>query len=241
MSEASEEVEEVEDVEEETGEERRRQTGKPLFDMKRFGYIFLGVLLLMVLFNPDLRFQIGRALGSVLYPALGFNGNYPILTLILAGTIMIAFSTVVRDIFMDWVEMAENQEVSNKFRTELMEARRANKTTKVKKMEEMQPEISKKSMKMMKPQLKSMAVTMIVIISIFGWIWTFIEGLPNTIYATPWALNANLQDSIIDACFFPFFQWIGVYMLVSVPLGQVFLVLLKIYDFKKRLKEEEGV
>ncbi len=237
MSEESEEVKEAEEKEEAPS----RQGGKPLFDMRRFGYIFLGVILLMVLFNPDLRFQIGRALGSVLYPAIGFNGNYPILTLILAGTMMIAFSTAVRDIFMDWVEMAENQEVSNKFRSELMEAKRANKTTKVKKMEEMQPEISKKSMNMMKPQLKSMVVTMVVIISIFGWIWTFIQGLPNTIYSTPWALNANLQDSIIDACFFPFFQWIGVYMLISVPLGQVFLVLLKIYDFRKRLEDEESV
>ncbi len=194
----------------------------------------------MVMFDRGLRDQLGEALGNVLYPIIGFGGDYPILTLMFAGTIMITFSTLVRDVFMDWVEMAENQKISSKFRKELMEAKRANKQSKVKKMEKRQDEISKMSMKSFKPQLKSMAITMIVVITIFGWLWQFTGDLPNKSFSVPWALNATLTDPLAEWCFIPFPQWIGVYMLISLPLTQVLMVLLKTYDFKKRLQEGES-
>lgn len=193
----------------------------------------------MVMFDRDLRAQIGDALGSVLYPIIGFGGEYPILTLMCAGAIMISFSTIVRDFFMDWVEMAENQKISSKFRKELMEAKRANKQTKVKKMEKKQDEISKMSMKSFKPQIKSMAITMIFVISIFGWLWQFTGRLSNKAFSVPWAMNATLTDPLIPGCFMPLPQWIGVYMLVSLPLTQILMVLLKMYDFKTRLEEGE--
>ena len=227
--------EEIEEVEEDDSSESQNK----LFDFRRFIYIFLGLIVLMMFIDPDLRYEFGGYLGKVLYPVIGFGGNYPVLTLILAGTIMIAFSTTVREFFMDWVEMAKNQEISNAFRKEMMEARKANKQTKLKKLQEMQPEVNKKSMVSMKGQLKSMVFTMVVVISIFGWIWMFTSDLANTTFSVPWALNANFNQPLIEACFVPFPQWIGVYMLISIPLGQVFMVLLKWYDFKGKLEEEE--
>ena len=232
-----------EDIEEEIEEvEEQAPSGptKPLFSMRRFVYIFLGVIAIMVIFDPDLRFTLGGILGTVLYPLIGFGGNYPVLTLICAGVMMISFSTVVRDFFMDWVEMAEIQKKTSEFQKELREAKMANQTTKVKKLEKMQPEVSKMSMKTMKPQMKSMAVTMIVIISIFGWIWTFVDSLPNTAFSVPWQLNADLTQPMIQGCFMPFPQWIGVYMLISVPLGQLLKVSLNMFEFKKKLKEGES-
>jgi len=211
---------------------------KPIFSLKRFIYIFFGLLALLIMFQPGLRDDLGKAIGALLYPVIGFEGQYPILTLMLAGTIMITFSTVIRDQLMDWVEMAENQKISSKFNKELMAAKRANKQSKVKKMEKRKEEMSKLQMKSFKPQLKSMAITMVVILTIFGWIWIFIEDLPNTIFSVPWAFHADLSDQL-PYCFMPFPMWIGVYMLVSLPLTQVLMVVLKMYDFKKRLKEEE--
>jgi len=211
---------------------------KSLFSLRRFIYIFMGLLALLIMFDESLRTDLGNALGYVLYPVIGFDGQYPILTLMLAGSIMITFSTVIRDQLMDWVEMAENQKISSQFNKELMEAKRANKQSKVKKMEKRKEEISKLSMKSFKPQLKSMAITMVVILTIFGWIWTFIGDLPNTIFSVPWAFHADLSSQL-PYCFMPFPMWIGVYMLVSLPLTQVLMVVLKMYDFKKRLKEEE--
>ncbi|MFP4000952.1 MAG: DUF106 domain-containing protein [Thermoplasmata archaeon] len=233
------EEEEEEEIDEEEDETEEATSTKPLFSLKRFIYIFLGLSAFLIMLQPDLRNDLGEALGFILYPIIGFDGQYPILTLMLAGSIMITFSTVIRDQLMDWVEMAESQKISSKFRKELMEAKRSNKQSRVKKLEKRQEEMNEMSMKSFKPQLKAMAVTMFVILIIFGWIWQFIGGLANQTFSVPWAFNANFTKPLLDWCFMPFPQWIGVYMLVSLPLTQVLMVVLKMYDFKKRLKEEE--
>ncbi len=219
--------------------EETNSSPESIFNLRRFVYIFLGLLALMVMFDESLRDQMAELLGIVLYPLVGFGGRYPVVSLLGAGLIMVTFSTVVRDIYMDWVDMAEKQNISNEFRKELMEAKRANKQTKVKRMEKKQEEISKMSMSSFKPQLKSMAITMLVVISIFGWCWLFLEDLPNVTYSVPWALNATLTDQLADWCFIPFPQWIGVKMLITLPFTQVLMVVLKMHDFKKRLKEGE--
>ncbi len=208
----------------------------PVFNMKRFIYIFLGILGLMVMFDTNLRESLGDIIGTPLQALVGFDGQYPILTLAFTGTIMIVFSTLVRELLMDWVEMAEIQKKTSAFNKELMNARMANQATKVKKLEKMQPEVQKLSMKTMKPQIKSMAITMVVVISIFASLWTFISGLPNKSFSVPWALNANFLSNIGPL---PFPQWIGIYMLVSIPTGQAFRLILQMISFRKKLSEEE--
>lgn len=216
-------------------DESQESKPAPLFNWKRFVYIFLGMLTLMVFIDPDLRFELGAMLGTILYPAIGFGGEYPILTLMSGGVIMTIFSTLVRDRFMDWVDMAETQKKVSAYQKELNKARMANQNTKVKKMQELQPEVSSMQMETFKPQLKSMVLTMIVIISIFGWLWNFVGGLPNKSFSVPWQLNANLMKPLIQGCFMPFPQWLGVYVLLSVPLGQMLTVVLKYLDFRKKL------
>ncbi len=208
----------------------------PVFNLSRFVYIFLGMLGLMVMFDTDLRESLGNLIGGPLYAAVGFEGQYPILTLAFTGTIMIVFSTLVREILMDWVEMTEIQKKTSAFNKELMNAKMANQTTKVKKMEKMQPEVQKLSMKTMKPQIKSMAITMVVVISIFASLWTFISALPSKGYSIPWALNAHLLSNIGPL---PFPQWIGIYMLVSIPTGQAFRLILQMINFRSKLREED--
>jgi len=231
--------EELSTKDEEKEESEDSSPTKPIFSLKRFIYIFFGLSALMIMIQPDLRNDLGEALGTILYPVIGFGGDFPIITLMLAGSIMITFSTVIRDQLMDWVEMAESQKISSKFRKELMEAKRANKQSKVKKLEKRQEEMNQMSMQSFKPQLKAMAVTMFFILIIFGWLWQFVGGLPDQTFSVPWALNANFTEPLVGWCIFPFPQWIGVYMLVSLPLTQVLMVVLKMHDFKKRLKEEE--
>jgi len=221
--------------------DEKTETSSPersVFSIRRFIYIFMGLFALLIMFDESLRTDLGEALGQVLYPVIGFDGQYPILTLMLAGTIMITFSTLIRDQLMDWVEMAENQKISSQFNKELMEAKRSNQQSKVKKMERRKEEMSQLQMKSFKPQLKSMAITMVVILIIFGWIWSFIGDLPNTMFSVPWETHVDLSSQL-PYCFMPFPMWIGVYMLVSLPLTQVLMVVLKMYDFKKRLREEE--
>ncbi len=229
------EKEEEESIEEDIEDD---EEPKELFSLRRFIYIFLGILTLMVMFDEGLRASMGGLLGIVLEPIVGFDGNYPVLTLVITGSLMIAFSTLVRDMFIDWVEMAEIQKKTSAFQKDMMEAKKANKSTKVKKMEKLQPEISKLQMKTFKPQIKSMAITMLVIISIFGWLWSFLEGLQNDTFSVPWALNASFLK-MYNLGPIPFPQWIGVYMLLSIPLGQVLRVTLQILTFKKKIGDEE--
>ncbi len=227
-----------EEVEQEVDEEKP-SSSESIFNLRRFMYIFLGLLALLIMFDRGLRKDVGRAIGGILNPVIGFNGQYPILTLMCAGAIMITISTIIRDQLMNWVDMAESQKISSKFQKKLMEAKRANKQSKVKELEKKQQEISKRQMNTFKPQIKSMALTMVFVLSIFGWIWVFVGNLPNHSYSVPWALNATLNKPLIEGCFFPLPQWIGVYMLVSLPLTQVLMSVLKMIDFKSRLEEED--
>ncbi|MGM0404772.1 MAG: DUF106 domain-containing protein [Thermoplasmatota archaeon] len=230
----------TEKEEEETIEDDIKDDDEPkeLFSLRRFIYIFLGILTLMVMFDEGLRASMGDLLGIVLEPIVGFDGSYPVLTLVITGSLMIAFSTLVRDMFIDWVEMAEIQKKTSAFQKDMMEAKKANQSTKVKKMEKIQPEISKLQMKTFKPQIKSMAITMLVIISIFGWLWSFLEGLQNDTFSVPWSLNASFLK-MYNLGPIPFPQWIGVYMLLSIPLGQVLRVTLQILTFKNKMDDED--
>lgn len=202
--------------------------------------MFLGLLTLMFFIDPSLRFRIGGLLGKFLYPVFGFEGRYPVLTLMFAGTMMVVFSTIVRHLFIDWLDMAEKQKRGSAFQSELREAKMENKTTKVKKLKDIQPKVSKMQMKTFKPQIKSMVLTMIVIISIFGWIWMFVSDLANKSFSVPWAPNATMTDALISGCFFPFPQWIGIYMLISLPFGQVVRMSLQWFTFSRKMKKEEG-
>ncbi len=205
-----------------------------VFNWKRFGYMFLAILTLMVFIDQDLRYSIGDAIGRPIFAIAGFDGQYPIITLIVAGTIMIVFSTIVRDLMVDWVEMAELQKKTAAFNKERMDAKMANKTSKLKKLDKLQPKVSAMQMKTMKPQFKSMILTTIVFISVFAALWTFIGDLPNVTYATPWAFNATFTDNIGPL---PFPQWIGVYMLISAPIGQAVRMVLQMLTYAKRIKE----
>lgn len=192
----------------------------------------------MIMFDTDLREGLAESINFALYPLIGFGGEYPIITIVLAGLIMILITTTIRDLMMDWVEMAEKQQKSKKINRALMEARKSNQQSKIKKIEKKKQEMSSMQMKTFLPQLKSMAVTMVIVLTIFGWIWLFIDGVESTTYSVPWAFNAKLESEL-PYCIFPHFpQWIGVKMLLSLPFTQVLMVTLKWVDFKKRLEEE---
>jgi len=218
--------------------EEKPSPQKPVFNLKRFFYMFLAIMTLMVFIDSDLRESLGEMIGGPLFALMGFDGRYPVLTLMLVGSFMIAFSTIVRDLMVDYVEMKKLQEKTSAFNKELMEARRANQTSKVKKMEKLQPQVSEMQMKTMKPQFKSMIVTMLVIFAIFTAMWSFVEDLPNQVISTPWAYNANLTTEVLPGPF-PCQIWLLLYMLVSVPIGQVLRMTLQMFTYRKRIQEAE--
>lgn len=194
---------------------------------------------IFVLFDPDIRRTLGTYVGYGLEPLVGFGGEVPIVTLLLTGLIMTFFSTTVRHFFIDWVAQARSQRISAAFNKELREARTSNNTFKLKKLQEMQPEMMAQGLKTSQSQMKLMPVTMIVIIPIFAWLANFVYlGLGSTAFSVPWEFNANMANSNLLP------NWVLLYSLMTLPFGQVLQKLLKQFSFSRRLKrldEGEGV
>jgi uncharacterized membrane protein (DUF106 family) len=199
--------------------------------MSRFFTIFMFILAVFVLFDPVLRDALGNIVGMGLGPVIGFGGNYPTLTLILAGMVMTGLTIVVRHFFTDYVQQAESQKIVSAFNKELRKARMENNTFKTKKLMEQQPKIMEKSMKMTGSQLKLMPVTLLIVIPIFAWVAVFMYQVTSPLIAVPWSYNVDLN--ILAMGFFP--NWVLLYSLISIPFGQILSRLLRYYDFKKRL------
>jgi len=198
--------------------------------------IFILILAVFILFDQNLRNGLGEVIGYGLEPLVGFNGNYPVVTLFLTGMIMTSVTIILRHFLTDYVEQIRSQKIVTAFNKDLREARVENNTYKIKKLTEMQQDILQKSMQSSTAQLKLLPVTMIVIIPIFAWLSVFMNGIPNTIISVPWATNVNLLDSILLPI------WVLLYSLISIPFGQILMRSLRFFEFRKRLRElETGV
>ncbi len=189
------------------------------------------ILAMFIMFDQNLRNMLGRLVGTVLQPIIGFDYQYPMLTLALAGLIMVSFSIIVRSLFTDYVDMARSQKVMSEFNKELRQARQDNNLYKIKKLTEHQQEIMSKSMEMSTKQLKLMPATLLFIIPIFAWVFLFVDNLPSAIISVPWQPVVNLKDSNVLP------NWILVYTLVSIPFGHVLTRTIRFFQFKKKLDE----
>jgi len=192
------------------------------------------LFMMYIMITPSLRAGLGKLVGIPLAPLIGFDGHYAMLTLLFAGLLTSIFTISVRHLFVDWVGQARTQRITSAFQKEMREARLSNNTYKLKKLQELQPQILSQSMKSSQTQLKLMPVTMMVVIPIFAWLATFIYAdMPSTAFAVPWALNTDLVNSNI----FP--NWIILYSLLTLPFGQVFTRALKYFSFRSRLRKLE--
>lgn len=194
--------------------------------------LFGGVMLIM--FNPNLRNQVGDYVGLVLEPIIGFGGQDPALTLLFASLITGVATGLIRHYMVDWLEMARTQKLMKAFQNELKEARKNENNYRVKKLTELQPEVMKEQASMSGQQFKPMGVTMVIVIPMFGWLWTFIQGLPDPSIAAPWGGRTMLLESAPIVSFLP--TWILLYSLFSIPIGQLVQKGLKAIEFSRELE-----
>lgn len=184
---------------------------------------------MFVLFDPNLRSSMGNAVGVVFSPLFGFDHRFPVLTIFLAGSVVIIISTLVRHFTTDWIEMAKNQEIMSKFQKEYRKARLENNKYMIKKLEKLQPTIMKKQTATSSKQMKIMPVTMLIFIPVFTWIWDFLSGTTHYYFDVPWAIHVSLFDKSVL-----FANWILLYMLMSIPLTQVVQYLFKFVTWSER-------
>jgi len=192
------------------------------------------LFMMIFLFDPEIRRSIGLALHPALFPIIGFNYTIPMVTLICAGLLSISFSTIIRHFTTDWMELARIQKIQSDFNKQMREARLANNTARVKKLQDKQPEILRMSMKLSTTQMRVMPVTMIFIIPIFTWLWIFMGRLPVDTVSVPWASKVALETSP-GWCFFP--SWLILYSLLTIPFSQVLQRSLKLYKYRERIAE----
>lgn len=208
----------------------------PMPDMGPMKYMFIMmIVILLIYFIDGSDHIIGNILNYGLF-FLDFDGKYPILTLMIAGIVMSLFTTLVRAFTTDQFEMAKSQHIMSEFNAERRKAMMANNTYAMKKLEELQPTMLAKNMETSQKSMKSMPFTMIVIIPLFIWVRYFIYITLDPsmlVFNFPWG-EASLTANFL----FPL--WVFVYMLISVPLGQVISKLIRWHTFKKKLAELES-
>jgi len=207
------------------------------------GAAMMGVMFItiFIMFNPDLRISIAEALDGVMSPIFAFDDKYPIVTLLFTALILITLTTIIRHFMTDWIGIARAQKITTAFNKERTDAMMSGNTVKLKKIEEMAPEMQKYQMTLMTSNLRPMIFTMLIFIVLFPWVWmVYMERLNFTYISLPgiqkW--DFNVQSPI---CFNYFKNWIIVYMLLSFPIGFLLQNGLKYFTFKYKIKQTEVV
>ena len=201
----------------------------------------IGMLLSLVIMLVVYSFYepVGKAL-NVVFQVIAFGGNYPVLTLVICGLIMITISTIIRSYMTDFVTQTRNQRIQTEFNKELRQARLENNLFKLKKLQEEQPKMTAKTMEASTKQMRTMPITMLVVIPVYAWVRFFIYNTldPNFLVMLPWNdMTVNLQTATV--WIMPL--WIVIYTLISLPVGQLENRVVRYFLLKKRLKELDGI
>jgi len=196
------------------------------------------LITLMAVFGVMMfRTQVGQALNYVFYPLIGFGGNYVVPTLIIAGIIMIGLSTIVRTLMMDTMSQAKNSKMMSAFNAELRQARIENNLYKIKKLTEQQKAMMSKTMESSMKMMKTLPITMMIVIPIFAWVWYFLENEAiNTLIHVPWAWAVDITGSM-----WVFPMWIFIYTLITIPFGQLVSRIIRWFQYKRRLEKLDSV
>lgn len=193
-----------------------------MMDNKAQGSQLLMLMLLMFVMififgDPNISHWIAVSLNSAFYPVIGFDGNYPVLTIALAGIIVVFLSSFFHNLFTDWKKMGEAQELVKTFQKEVSKARKEGNTNRVNKLMKIQPQIMKKQTEASSGMMKPMLFLFVFIVPIFIWLRFFLGNLSYYYFTVPWADGVSLFDR-------PFLMqaWLLLYFIFSIVLGQLF-------------------
>ncbi len=188
-----------------------------------------------VIMNPRIRDVLGRGVGYALDPAIGFGGRYPVLTVMLGGTLLVLLTTLVRHFTTDWLEMAKSQAAMRHFQKEFGKARKENNTYRIKKLQDKQMEMMQAQQQVQAKQMRNMPITMVVVIPLFAWMTLFITRLDYWFFTAPWNAAVDMfatNGVLFGSSVFP--HWILLYMALSIPLGALAQKTMKFLSWRER-------
>lgn len=207
----------------------------PRQSLQRFLMIFLAITAFWALFFPEVGNAFGLAAGVILFPLIGFGGQFPVITILLAGVLTTIVSSVVRHFLTPWARMSKMNVVMGSLRKEQMEALRKGNRGKVQKLRTKQAELMAQYQDVQLVPLKSMAWTMLLFVVIFSWLRLFVDATlvqqGNLWFAVPWSPGAFFLATYV----FP--AWILLYSLLAIPYSQVLSRVLKYVSFRKKLED----
>ena len=209
----------------------------PAFKVTTFLYVFLGLLGLWMLIDQSARNSIACALGMVnasacpgaapwgLYWLIGFNSNYLLLTMALAGGIEMLITSVAYNYTTDWVKAAKVQKWSSAFRKVQMDAIRSGKKDRIAALKPHQERLTRLSGEVSIAQFKGMAITYFLLILIYTWVGLVIGGA-NHVQQTV-SLGGSVINLTQDVGSLPIPYWFIIFSLYTVPFSLVFRRFLK--------------
>ena len=198
--------------------------------------MFVMFIMIFIFGDPNIRSIIAESLNVVFYPLIGFGGHLPLLTVVLAGIIVVFLSSFFTNLFTDWLAMGKAQEVSRAFNKELSKARREGNTNRVKKLMKMQPQIMKMTTQSSSGMMKPMFFLFIFIAPIFIWLLYFLGNLQYYYITVPWADGVSLFGRGISIMS----NWFLLYLLFSMVLGQLIRQGLKVFTWSEWWKNLRG-
>ncbi|MEM0467052.1 MAG: EMC3/TMCO1 family protein [Candidatus Thermoplasmatota archaeon] len=198
------------------------------------------LLMLLVLFammfifaDVGIRTWVAQALHTVFYPLIGFHGQYPLLTIILSGIIVVFLSSFFTHLFTNWKAMGKSQEINKAFQKELSKARREGNTNRMQKLMKMQPQIMKMTMDSSSGMMKPMIFLVIFIAPLFIWLTYFLGTLQYYSVTVPWASDVSLFNRS------PLYitNWFLLYLVFSFLVGQLFRQTFKWISWSERWQQ----
>lgn len=219
--------------------ETRRQQPAPLSEAQRkalrfqFMYLIISFGMIILISNGTARSAIGGAANEFLGPSIGFNGNFPILSLFLSGILIGLITTVPRYFFTDWLKMGRMQLHTRAYSKEIREAYRNNQRDRIQKLRKKQMEISMESQQVSMNTMKPLMVLTVFTLLIFIWLDVFVYSLPYELISFPWAVGVNMATSS------SWTSWIPVYILTSLVVGYFATMSIKWVDFSRKLRKIE--
>jgi uncharacterized membrane protein (DUF106 family) len=202
----------------------------PTFKVTTFLYVFLGLLGLWMLIDTQARNSIAGLLGTSssasgpLYYLIGFNSQYLLLTMALAGAIEMLITSVAYNYTTNWIKAAKVQKWSSAFRKVQMEAIRSGKKDRIAALKPHQERLTRLSGEVSIAQFKGMAITYFLLILIYTWVGLVIAG-SNSVQQTVdlGGTSINLLSKIDNLI--PY--WFLIFSLYTVPFSLVFRRILK--------------
>lgn len=202
----------------------------------RFLLIFLGLLAIWTLFDPNLNSSFASLANYILMPIIGFNGMFPVVTILMTALITTVISAAARDYFVDWVKVAKFNKISSSWRKENMQAIRSGNTARAARLKESYAEIQKDMVDVQMAQMKPTILTMFLFLVIFVWLRSFIDVflayVGNLWITVPWASNVYLPMFIPPI----FTAWILLSIISGYPLSTLVTRALKFVRFRRRLE-----